>query len=259
LNVSRKARLLILSCAAAALGVGPAAVRADFYDPSVSFGSAADPLPLNFGPSSPNPLLPLLLPQFDPSKGTLQEVILTLDATLEGNYSVHNTADGAETFGVFSFGKVTLLAPAGQSLVVPLQVRIPAVTLQGHTTIDNVHLSASPGPQMLLIPQADFAAFQGTGTFSVNVAGVGDPQAITVNGLSFPATTPSSIVAYNGHDGGTVSQEGYGTVTVNYRFAPLPTNTPEPAGIVLMASGVGLALLARWRGARAKAAHGSRG
>ena len=229
--MSRQAKFLILACAAAALGFGPAAVRAGIVTPP----------PIQFTQSFGNPTVldftqTVNLPKFDTSLGVLDSVTLTLNGTLEGGYTAFNPANGAQKFGIYSFGEMSLTGPDNLALAQPLQLSIQqTVTLQAHQTITDGFVQSTTGAEALTVPGAAFGDFEGFGAFAVTVQANKNPQPITIGSIVL-SPTASVVVPLGAQGGGSVNQAGYGTVMVSYLYHTGPV-VPEPAGVALLASG----------------------
>ena len=257
--MSRLSRLLFYSCAAAALGLCPAPARAVSTEYFGGSSTAGVPETL--------PLLDqvLHLPKAEiPQSEVLKSVTITYNATLTGAADGSYGGSNPQQIRVFSNGNVTFdtsgVASMPSELSVPLTVD-KTFTLSGNpgtgafsesfpaTFAQTWSLTSATKPDGTPNPGGvDLSAFEGPGTFDVKVKATGIPA-------MFLGSMTSAEIVFGGAQGlGSVNQQVFGSVTVAYSFAARETAVPEPAGIALMASGVGMVMLARGRLARGRRA-----
>ncbi len=199
-----------------------AAASADTISYDVDFG------PTSVGATSYD----IYLNQFNPSLGTLTGVTLTLDATASaGTISWDNEAGVSSNVTLGIGATVTAVGPDALTLIaVPLQKGTSTVTADTDDVADFIGTDAfsvtggTGSDSDTAYPTSPFAAYLGTGTFSVNVSSAVETYLSTTGGFG-PIDSSSGSFS--------------GTVTVTYEYI-----IPEPATMSLLGLG-GLALLRR--------------
>jgi len=158
-----------------------------------------------------------LLPGFDTSLGTLDDITITLDATGTAEVDVMNgTASPLSFTGATAKIPVSLTGPGPTSTSVTLSAGPTSGTAApGFNAFPG--LLASATNSVMVIP-ADFSLFEGLGLIvSVNVnAGSGTYSGISEPGLFFGGSSTAGAVT-----------------TIAYSFLPASTSVPEPATVSL--------------------------
>ena len=168
----------------------------------------------------------VLVPQFDPAKGALNSVTLTLNGNFQYVLEIFNTGAGPVSATVqeaFTFNGIPLPPQSTYSTTIPADQPI-------------FNFTAPPTPfgpltEFFSANTANF--FSGTGTVPFTLS-LGRPA---VTQFSGPTTT--GVLAFGGVSG---------TLTADYAFTPAAGAVPEPASLGLAGIGLaGLGLFARRR------------
>lgn len=202
---------------------------------TISFNAVFGPIAV---PLVSTAMAPLSL--FDPSLGTLTQVVLTLDADAFGGSIDWDNEAGIPTDVTLGIGaEVTITTTFGDSVIaVPLQLGSAvgiaadndgAADFVGTDSFSVVGGTGNDLQNTTLIAALDLANYTGVGTFGIDVAAVVENFLSTTGGFGPIQQTPGSTD---------------GTVTVTYTFTPIP----EPSSALLLTTGLcGLALRRRNR------------
>ena len=245
----RQAWLPFLAASAATIFLAPPQARADFVSgplsvsQTLSYGSANSPINTSFEKELDFAQFGDQIPQV-PKGAKLDTVTISVDASLVGQAQASYSQTNPQSITIFSYAHVALSGPAGVSLDVPLDYQNQAMLSGPDHSSYNAPISDNQ-KMSLVIQSANFGEFEGSGTVGLTVDVAPVPKA--VDQLSI-----SSGVLFSGSQGsGSVTQQGYGSVTITYTYT-LPPPIPEPAGIVLLAGGGGILMLARRHARRGK-------
>jgi len=156
-----------------------------------------------------------LLPGFDTSLGTLQDITITLDATGTAEVDVFNDTGSSQTFtGAMATIPVSLTGPGPITTSVTLSAGPTSGTATpGMSAFPGLPASAS---NMVLVSPADFSLYEGLGLIvSVNVnGGTGTYTGNSIPGVFFGGSSTAGAVT-----------------TISYDFLPASTKVPEPATV----------------------------
>lgn len=176
------------------------------------------------------------IPLFDPTMGTLTEVLLEFDATLQGDFSFANNSNSNGTISGSASSEFVLAGPGALGNLIVLT---PAIAFSGPVAANSVRnitgASASDSDTFSSTQAAVLSAFTGVG----NVA------------FSGTATQTGSPVLNFNPGVYTQSLSGAANLSVTYTYTPAetPNEIPEPGTWALMIGG-GLLMLARTRAGR---------
>jgi hypothetical protein len=240
---------------------------------STSAGGAL--VPTNWGAGTPGVNDPLVFNKFNPNQGTLTSISITMTTTVRNDYTMMFASTPTPTTIYLATSQTSnpsvLADPSARAMLTDG----PTVTLFGpngvtqlfgaggtRQPVDFVSLTESKGTYSSLLPitspnyipptvteqsfqrtltAADsaslFKEFIGTGTLNLN--------------LPISTTVFSSFYSSSGNGGGAVFTEASASVSIQYGFQIAPQSVPEPSSAVLLAMGVGVAVLATRRGRRA--------
>jgi hypothetical protein len=187
-----------------------------------------------------------LLPQFDPTLGTLNSIVFDLTGTVEGIAQVENlsTLSGANITTNLS-AVLTLLLPGGVQMVVNPAASVTdsygafdgVVDFDGtsgrtYTTLANSSMQMQTAPPF----GVDLSAFLGMGNIMLAISSLGNSG---VSGGSFVASTFQTLSG--------------ATLQITYNYTPSDTggDIPEPMTLALVGGGLlGLGFLRSRRSAR---------
>jgi hypothetical protein len=223
-RVLKRKRRLVLVVAALILAEGSRPVQAALETYTANYGSPSAPLVVSdFGGTS----FPfsLALPQFNPSQGTLEQVVLMLSSTdIAGSQVLNENGTPQSYSGAFADLTVNISGP--NMLLTSLSLEAgPFSGVVGATT----HLDAGSASGVAIasttdVPSADFASYIGSGMVSLSLSGS------ALNG-TYGGSGPPGLFF-----GGFA--DSYGTLEVQYSYAAVP----EPGNLLagLAALGFGL-------------------
>ncbi|MDB9507278.1 PEP-CTERM sorting domain-containing protein [Microcystis aeruginosa CS-338/01] len=170
------------------------------------------------------------LTQFDSSLGTLNSVIVTLDATVAGTVALENIGPSASSITYNLQASVAVSSPSVGSLLTSVPVfsgTFNASPFDGTldfggtsgTTISNLTANASQTTTLT----TGLTPFIGSGALSAFLSGIGQSNASGSGNIASVFTTQAG-----------------GTVTVQYNYTPAAT-VPEPSAIlgILAVAGIG--------------------
>jgi hypothetical protein len=230
----KKARILIPVCMAVVMGGAAIPAQAAMESYTVPYGSAPTPLVVADGAYSLYTDFPatINIPQFDPSQGTLAEIILTLASTDIVGSEVYNASSSPQTYSGAYANNLT-------------------VTISGPNSLQTSETLSAPGPYSGTAAPNSF-------TYAGNASGVAAPSTtdLTSGFGSYTGTgsVPMSLSANSpvGTSGGSPSgpdvffgsyADSYGSVEVEYIYTPVP----EPGNLCAGLAALGFCLLRRTR------------
>jgi hypothetical protein len=211
---------------------------------------------------------PLTFAQFDPSKGTLDAVYLTMKTTVQNNFELIFTTHTPTTLYV-----ATTATSNPNVLADPIAVQSltdgPTVTLKGPD--GSTSLFGAPGTTLPVdvvhetdsVPQ-NLTSVTWSSSLSITDPHYIAPSVITLSfsrtldptndgsllaqftghgnvDLPVTAVAHSSFFSSSGNGGGAVLTSADAIVTVQYLYTP--NAIPEPSGLILLGLGAGIGLL----------------
>jgi len=170
----------------------------------------------SFGPTTTNFSTPIMLPQFNPSMGTLTSITFTLDGQTIGSATVTNNSGATGDYLVAIFTDLTLLDPSNNTLasISPSFIQKLTIADGASGTASGTSLSSTDSATIT----SGFSPYVGSGDVTLTVTGVGFAAA---NG-----PTPYSVNS---------TTSGQGTISVTYNSTSV---VPEPATLALFGSGL---------------------
>jgi hypothetical protein len=170
----------------------------------------------SFGPTTTSFSTPIMLPQFNPSMGTLTSITFTLDGQTAGSAQVTNNSGATGSYQVTISSNLKLLDPSNNTLI--------SVTPSFNQTLSIANgdsataTGTSPVDTGSTTITSGFGPYVGLGDVSFTVLGEG------IGGVLGPSPfTVDSIT------------KGEGTITVTYNTSSV---VPEPATLALFGSGL---------------------
>src|SRR5579883_2544037 len=149
--------------------------------------------------------IPISLPQFNPSMGTLTSITFTFDGQTTGSATVTNNSGATGSYQVSISSNLKLLDPTNNTLI-------------SITPSFNQTLNIANGDSGSTTITSGFSPYVGLGDVSFTVSGEG------IGGVSGPSPfTVDSIT------------KGEGTITITYNTSSV---VPEPATLALFGSGL---------------------
>jgi hypothetical protein len=228
----KKARILIPVCMAVVMGEAAIPAHAAVESYNVPYGSASNPLVVADGayPLYTDFPAAINIPQFNPSQGTLTEIILTLSSTDIVGSEVYNSSSSPQTYSGAYANNLT-------------------VTISGPNSLQTSETLSAPGPYSGTAAPNSF-------TYAGSVSGVAAPSTtdLTSGFGSYTGTgsVPVSLSANTpvGTFGGSPSAgdvffggyaDSYGSVEIEYIY----TAVPEPGTLCAGVAALGFCLLRR--------------
>jgi hypothetical protein len=229
-RVLKCVRRLTFALAALLLAVGSRSAQAALETYTANYGSPSAPLVVSdFGGTS----FPfsLSLPQFNPSQGTLEQVVLTLSSTdIAGSQVLNETGTSQSYSGAFADLTVNISGPNMLLTSLSLEAGPFSGVVGAGTHVDAGSSSGAAAASTTDVPSADFASYIGSGMVSLNLSGS------ALNG-TYGGSGPAGLFF-----GGFA--DSYGTVEVQYSYAAVPEPGTLFAG--LAALGFCFFKLLRW-------------
>ena len=189
-----------------------------------------------------------LLPQFNPTYGTLQSVLVTITAhTLDGYYRIDNEGAGTGVATISYGASLTVVGPDDIMLIA-----LPSVSSNKFIFADN-----DGAPDYTGTDAFNLNSPTATATESASPPLTLDPYLGTGNAtFSFYSSVSQGIITGGGLNQGTLSIDSippsfYFVATISYTYEPAPTppggNVPEPGTFSMALALAGIALVFRKR------------
>lgn len=187
---------------------------------TVDYGSPSAPLVVSdFGGTS----FPfsLALPQFNPSQGTLEGVVLTFSSTdIAGSQVLNETGQSQSYSGAFADLTVNVSGPDMLLTSLSLDAGPFSGIVGAGTHVDAGSAHGVAATSTTDVPSADFASYVGSGMTSLNLS------ASALNGTYGGSGPPG--VFFGGF------ADSYGTVEVQYSYSAVPEPGTLFAGLAAL-------------------------
>jgi hypothetical protein len=227
-----KTRILIPVFIAVVLAAAAMPARAAMESYTANYGSASAPLVVaDFGQTSFP--ISLALPQFDPSQGTLNDIILTLSSTdIVGSEVFNETGSSQSYSGAFANITVNVTGPNLLQTTTMLSAGPFSGTSGSGTYAHAGSTSGVAAASTEDVPVTGFGLYTGSDLVSINLS----------------ANTPIGTFGGSGPPGVFFGgfADSYGTVEVQYLY----TAVPEPGTLCAGFAALGICLLKLTRPAR---------
>jgi hypothetical protein len=229
----RKTRILIPVFIAAVLAEAAMPAQAAMETYAANYGSASAPLVVaDFGQTSFP--ISLALPQFNPSQGTLNDIVLTLSSTDIIGPEVFNETGSSQSYsGASANITVNVTGPYSLQTTTMLSAGPFSGTLNSGTYVHAGSASGVAAANTENVPSTDFGLYTGSGLVSINLSA--NAPIGTYGGSGPPG------VFFGGF------AESYGTVDVQYLYTAVPV--PEPGTLCAGLAALGCCLLKLTRAA----------
>lgn len=230
-----KAVDVLIFCCAAVLIVIPSPAQAAMESFTQNYGSSGSPLVISDAAVTPYTDFPetLNLPQFNPSQGTLTEIILTLSSTDIVGSEVYNYSSSTQSYTGAQALNLTAIVAGPYGLQTSETLSTPAFsgTVGPSSFAHAGSVSGVAADSTVSVPTSSFSQFTGSGLVSLNLL-----AAIPVGAYS----GSGQATFFGGY------ADSFGALEVQYVYSPVP----EPGTLWAGLAAVGFCLFRLTRSGR---------